>query len=58
MLVTPHLVRPLDEAPPVLTGEPDSWGQDKALQEFDDDAPYDWKRPWGLEGQAQRAQQQ
>ena len=57
VLVTPHLVGPLDEAPPVPTGEPDSWGQDKALKEFDDDAPYDWKQPWGLEGQAQRAQQ-
>jgi len=58
VLVTPHLVGPLDEAPPVPTGEPDSWGQDKALKEFDDDAPYDWKQPWGLDGQAQRAQQQ
>ena len=58
VLVTPHLVQPLDESPPVPTGEPDGWGQDKALKEFDDDAPYDWKQPWGLEGQAQRAQQQ
>ncbi len=58
VLVTPHLVGPLDEAPPVPTGEPEGWGQDKALKEFDDDAPYDWKQPWGLEGQAQRAQQQ
>ena len=58
VLVTPHLVGPLDEAPPVLTGEPESWGQNKAFKQFDDDAPYDWKQPWGLEGQAQRAQQQ
>jgi pilus assembly protein CpaC len=58
VLVTPRLVRPLDEAPPVPTGEPEGWGQNKALKEFDEDAPYDWKRPWGLEGQVQRARQQ
>ncbi|MDP2529249.1 MAG: type II and III secretion system protein family protein [Candidatus Palauibacterales bacterium] len=32
VLVTPHIVQPLDEAPPVPTGEPNTWGMDqKAL---------------------------
>jgi len=29
VLVTPHIVQPLDEAPPVPTGEPSTWGMDK-----------------------------
>jgi pilus assembly protein CpaC len=29
VLVTPHIVQPLDESPPVPTGEPGTWGMDK-----------------------------
>jgi len=31
VLVTPHIVQPLDAAPPVPTGEPDTWGMDKKI---------------------------
>jgi len=31
VLVTPHLVQPLDVSPPVPTGEPNTWGMDGAV---------------------------
>jgi len=31
VLVTPHLVQPLDVPPPLPTGEPDTWGLDKTV---------------------------
>jgi pilus assembly protein CpaC len=33
VLVTPHLVQPLDQAPPVPTGEPDVWNWDDSMVE-------------------------
>ena len=46
VLVTVQMVAPMDEAPPLPTGEPESWGPDNELHEFDNDQPYDWKRVW------------
>lgn len=31
VLVTPHIVQPLNASPPVPTGEPDTWGMDKKI---------------------------
>jgi pilus assembly protein CpaC len=52
VLVTPHLVQPMDESPPLPTGEPDTWQRNDALKIEDaDEQPYDWKQPWGLQDQ-------
>lgn len=52
VLVTPHLVQPMDQAPPLPTGEPDTWQRNDALKIEDaDEQPYDWKQPWGLQDQ-------
>ena len=50
VLVTPRLVQPMDEAPPLPTGEPDTWQRNDTLN-FDKTEPYDWKQPWGLQDQ-------
>lgn len=50
VLVTPRLVEPMDEAPPLPTGEPDTWQRSDELK-IDDAEPYDWKQPWGLQDQ-------
>lgn len=34
VLVTPHLVQPQDERPPVPSGEPDTWDWDESLEDF------------------------
>jgi pilus assembly protein CpaC len=52
VLVTPRLVQPMDQAPPLPTGEPDTWQRNDALKIEDaDEQPYDWKQPWGLQDQ-------
>jgi len=50
VLVTPRLVQPMDEAPPLPTGEPDTWQRSDDLK-IDKAEPYDWKQPWGLQDQ-------
>ena len=50
VLVTPRLVHPMDEAPPLPTGEPDTWQRNDDLK-IDKAEPYDWKQPWGLQDQ-------
>ncbi len=50
VLVTPRLVRPMDAAPPLPTGEPDTWQRNDDLK-IDKAEPYDWKQPWGLQDQ-------
>ncbi|MEN8184695.1 MAG: type II and III secretion system protein family protein [Myxococcota bacterium] len=50
VLVTPRLVEPLDEAPPLPTGEADTWQRNDELK-IDKAEPYDWKQPWGLQDQ-------
>ena len=50
VLVTPRLVEPMDEAPPLPTGEPDTWQRNDDLK-IDKAEPYDWKQPWGLQDQ-------
>ncbi len=34
VLVTPRLVGPTDESPPIPTGEPETWDWEKSLQDF------------------------
>lgn len=50
VLVTPRLVEPMDEAPLLPTGEPDTWQRNDELK-IDEAEPYDWKQPWGLQDQ-------
>jgi pilus assembly protein CpaC len=50
VLVTPRLIHPMDEAPPLPTGEPDTWQRNDDLK-IDKAEPYDWKQPWGLQDQ-------
>ncbi|MEJ2369712.1 MAG: type II and III secretion system protein family protein [Gemmatimonadales bacterium] len=50
VLVTPRLVEPMDEAPELPTGEPDTWQRSDELK-IDKAEPYDWKQPWGLQNQ-------
>jgi hypothetical protein len=50
VLVTPRLVQPMDAAPPLPTGEPDTWQRNDDLR-IDKAEPYDWKQPWGLQDQ-------
>jgi len=50
VLVTPRLVQPMDAAPPLPTGEPDTWQRNDDLK-IDKTEPYDWKQPWGLQDQ-------
>ncbi len=50
VLVTPRLIQPMDEAPPLPTGEPDTWQRNDELK-IDKAEPYDWKQPWGLQDQ-------
>jgi pilus assembly protein CpaC len=50
VLVTPRLVEPMDVAPPLPTGEPDTWQRNDELK-IDKAEPYDWKQPWGLQDQ-------
>lgn len=35
VLVTPRIVQPLDQAPPVPTGEPETWSWDKSMRDPD-----------------------
>ena len=37
VLVTPQLVQPKDEQPPVPSGEPDAWDWDESLEDFPED---------------------
>ena len=50
VLVTPRMVEPMDDAPPLPTGEPETWQRNDALKiQEADEQPYDWKQPWGLQ---------
>jgi len=35
VLVTPRIVQPLDQEPPLPTGEPETWGWDKSIRDSD-----------------------
>jgi len=54
VLVTVHKVAPMDEQPALPTGEPDTWQRSDELKIQNDEQPYDWKQPWGLQGQGAR----
>lgn len=53
VLVTVHMVEPMDEQPELPTGEPDTWQRSDELK-IQNDEPYDWKQPWGLQNQGTR----